>query len=121
MSSPAVAPLAHPAHGLLISTPEGVVTANAGWHVLTRRVLPPGTRDGWLAAVHPDDRSSAVRALQSSDAGQEYGCDVRLISGDGSVAAIARLEVHRPPGWPPGANVIAVIPHGFPDLEAHPA
>ena len=98
--------------GLLISTSEGLVTANAGWHLLTRRVLPPGTRDGWLTAVHPDDRPTAVQAL--TDAGQANACDVRLISGDGSVTATARLEVHRPPGWPPGANVIAVIPHRSP-------
>jgi len=96
--------------GLLVSTPEGRVTANAGWHVLTHRVLPPGTCEGLLTAVHPDDRPAAVRALRGSDAGQVTRCDVRLISGDGSIAAAARLQVHRPAGWPPGTSVIVVVP-----------
>jgi PAS domain S-box-containing protein len=78
----------------------GVVTLSEGGRLIFG--LPPGelslTREGWLAALHPEDRERAAAAMQAAYASGAEGCTVeyRIVRpSDGAVRHVenrARFE-----------------------------
>lgn len=70
-----------------------------GWYEYTGQTEPDGLGDGWLAALHPDDRDRVRQEIDDASAKREpFAADYRLRRGDGEyrwVSATARPRFER--------------------------
>lgn len=63
----------------------GAVSFNAGWLAFTGLTAEEARGDGWLAAVHPDDRERRLAAQRDAAcAGRPFEAEYRLRRNDGS-------------------------------------
>jgi diguanylate cyclase (GGDEF)-like protein/PAS domain S-box-containing protein len=69
-----------------IARPDGwLVHLNERWEEFTGRSLEEGLGEGWLSAVHPDDRDRAAgRWAEATRSGEPYQIEYRLRRADGS-------------------------------------
>lgn len=84
-------------------TPDaGVVYVNRAWRELTGSTLEENVGDGWLQAVHEEDRSRVLMVLATSGATR---LSYRLRAADGTVVPVsdsAMAWTNEPSGQPSG-------------------
>jgi len=64
---------------------DGVVYVNRAWRDLTGTTLEDNLGEGWLRAVHADDRAGVLVAFSSNGASP---ADYRLMTRDGQTVAV---------------------------------
>ena len=77
--------------GLIDDVPVAVLTfagsdlvnVNAEWTAMSGLSAIESVGDGWLTAIHPDDRAEAVLCTQPSVSAQDFEGDFRLLQVDG--------------------------------------
>ncbi len=82
------------------TAPSGACTqVNAQWSALTGLREEEALGDGWLAAVHPDDRVRVDAAWRAALAGgPAFAVDVRYLRRDGSVRHVVSTAAPEPHG-----------------------
>ena len=64
---------------------DGVVYVNRAWRDLTGTTLEDNLGEGWLSAVHPDDRAGVLVAFSSNGASP---ADYRVTTRDGQTVTV---------------------------------
>lgn len=111
---------------IFVTAADGMVTyVSPEWCAFTGRDAGSATQHGWLDAVHPEDRETAVNFLRSArDHQSEYSFRHRLRRADGSYAWVAGGAV--PSFGPPGRSFLGyfgslteISPSGSEPLTAY--
>lgn len=67
----------------------GCVYVNEEWSRITGRTLPEALGDGWIRALHPDDREAFVTAWRAAVAAEQpLRGELRILRPDGSAASV---------------------------------
>ncbi|MCJ2074710.1 PAS domain-containing protein [Methylobacterium sp. E-016] len=68
------------------TAPDGKARPSPTWQVLTGQTGPEMQGDGWLAAIHPEDRARIETAWRTAmEHGTPYEADHRVLCADGTV------------------------------------
>ena len=63
---------------------SSMVEANAEWAAISRMGAAESAGEGWLTAVHPDDRATAAQFVVTTTNQPDVDLSVRIVTADGS-------------------------------------
>ncbi len=77
--------------GIIRTDPDGrCLYVNTRWFQMTGVSPAEASGEGWVEAIHPDDRERVLEQWQQSAAkAREFGAEFRLLAADGQVRAVA--------------------------------
>ena len=78
--------LADPPVAVLYFFGTTMIDANAEWIAVSCLGIDESAGDGWLRAIHPDDRADVSKSIATATSGVDVDLNVRVVAADGGTA-----------------------------------